>query len=193
LNESEIVTLWNAGDRLFRNFCRFALLTAQRKERITSMRWDDVRNGIWYIQSDNERRKGTGGALKLPKLALEVLADMRALYPDGSNVFGNFKSHRSMLEDRQRRFETATGVKGWVIHDLRRTARSLMSAANVNPLHAELTLGHVQQGVKKVYDRHGYLDEKAAALDMLASKITTIVSPPPDNVVGIVDRRRRSA
>jgi len=47
-------------------------------------------------------------------------------------------------------------VPGWTIHDLRRTARSLMSQAGVAPDHAERALGHVIGGVRGVYDRHAY-------------------------------------
>jgi hypothetical protein len=42
----------------------------------------------------------------------------------------------------------------WTIHDLRRTARSLMSQAGVDPDHAERALGHTIGGVRGVYDRH---------------------------------------
>ena len=51
-------------------------------------------------------------------------------------------------------------LAGWVVHDLRPTARSLMSRAGVQPRHAEMALGHVVAGVEGVDDRHRYLDEK---------------------------------
>jgi integrase len=35
-----------------------------------------------------------------------------------------------------------SGVTGWVIHDLRRTARSLMARAGIRPDVAERVLGH---------------------------------------------------
>ena len=52
----------------------------------------------------------------------------------------------------------------WTIHDLRRTARSLMARAGVRPDIAERVLGHAIAGVEGVYDRHTYTDEKAEAL-----------------------------
>ena len=52
----------------------------------------------------------------------------------------------------------------WQLHDLRRTARSLMSRAGVRPDIAERVLGHAISGVEGVYDRHPYRDEKADAL-----------------------------
>ena len=64
-----------------------------------------------------------------------------------------------------------SGVSGWVIHDLRRTARSLLSRAGVPTDHAERCLGHVIGGVRGVYDRHEYYDEKAKAFEALAAQV----------------------
>ena len=66
----------------------------------------------------------------------------------------------------------------WTLHDLRRTARSLMSRAGVSRDHAERVLGHRIAGVEGTYDRHSYVDEKAAVLDMLAKLIDQIINPP---------------
>ena len=66
-------------------------------------------------------------------------------------------------------------VPGWTIHDLRRTARSLMSQAGVAPDHAERALGHVIGGVRGVYDRHAYREEKRRAFEALAARIDHIL------------------
>ena len=70
----------------------------------------------------------------------------------------------------------------WVIHDLRRTARSLMSRANVRPDIAERVLGHKIGGIEGVYDRHAYDVQKAEALNQLAALIESIVNPRHGNV-----------
>ena len=68
------------------------------------------------------------------------------------------------------------------LHDLRRSARTWMSKAGVPSDHAERVLGHVIGGVRGIYDRHAYFDEKKLALEKLAAQITAIVDPPPSNV-----------
>src|SRR5262249_50255225 len=83
------------------------------------------------------------------------------------------------------RFDVACGVKDWRLHDLRRTARSLMSRARVNPDTAERCLGHVISGVRGVYDRHRFIAEKRQAFEALAGQIDRIVNPPSDNVVAL--------
>jgi hypothetical protein len=49
--------------------------------------------------------------------------------------------------------------------------------------HAERCLGHVIGGVRGVYDRHEFCDEKKRAFEALARQITDIVEPPPTNVL----------
>ena len=65
----------------------------------------------------------------------------------------------------------------WVMHDLRRTARSLMSRAGVRPDIAERVLGHAIPGVAGIYDRFKYRAEKADALQRLAALIESIIHP----------------
>ena len=86
--------------------------------------------------------------------------------------------------------KAAPGLAPWRVHDLRRTARSLMSRAEVRPDIAERVLGHAIQGVGRVYDRHEYLNEKRAALEQLAALIDSIVNPPPANVAPLRRARR---
>ena len=73
-------------------------------------------------------------------------------------------------------------MTGWTLHDLRRTARSLMSRAGIPSDHAERCLGHVIGGVRGVYDRHEFHAEKMRAYEALAAQIDRIVNPK-DNVV----------
>jgi integrase len=82
------------------------------------------------------------------------------------------------------KFDEACGVADWTLHDLRRTARSLMSRAGVAPDHAERCLGHVIGGVRGTYDRHEYAEEKRKAFEALAGQIDRIVNPR-ENVVAI--------
>ena len=77
----------------------------------------------------------------------------------------------------------------WRVHDLRRTARSLLSRAKVDPDIAERVLGHALPGIRRVYDKHAYLSEKRDALERLAELIKSIVEPSPSKVVPL--RRAR--
>ena len=86
-------------------------------------------------------------------------------------------SHKRALDKRLKAELERNGLalKPWVVHDLRRTARSLMSRAAVPRDHAERVLGHVMPGVEGVYDRHSYQTEKGEALAKLANLVAKIV------------------
>src|ERR1700730_5823910 len=73
----------------------------------------------------------------------------RAIYPSSSRLhFTAWSQHKAEL-DSKLNFE-----EPWVIHDLRRTARSLLSRAGVSSEVAERVLGHVIPGIEAVYNRH---------------------------------------
>ena len=69
LNDDEIRALWKAADGTFGALLKVALLTAQRREKVASMRWDDIVDGVWTIASD-KREKATAGSLQLPQAVL---------------------------------------------------------------------------------------------------------------------------
>jgi hypothetical protein len=71
----------------------------------------------------------------------------------------------------------------FVIHDIRRTVRTRLSAAPVEDCVRELVIGHTQKGLHKVYDQHAYLEEKKRALEWWAARLRDILEPPPSNIV----------
>src|SRR5207344_2757667 len=130
-----------------------------------------------------DREKGTGGSLVLPAMAIDII---RAQPHFGSNPFvfaGRGDGHFNGFSPCKKAFDKKMKIAPWVIHDLRRSARSLMSRAGVRPDIAERVMGHAIPGVEGIYDRHSYRDEKAEALRRLAALIDTIVHPPLGNAV----------
>ena len=73
----------------------------------------------------------------------------------------------------------------WTLHDLRRTARTLMSRAKVPEDHAERAMGHVIAGVRGTYDRYSFLEEKREAFQKLADLVAIILAGPANNVVSM--------
>jgi hypothetical protein len=64
-----------------------------------------------------------------------------------------------------------------------------MSRTGVDADIAERCLGHVIGGVRGVYDRHSFLEEKRPAFEKLAALIERIVNPQED-VVPMTKRGR---
>jgi integrase len=73
------------------------------------------------------------------------------------------------------------------LHDLRRTARSLLARAGVNREVAERLLGHALTGVENTYNRFDYV--VGHALAALAKLIEDILHPAPDKIVPIRKER----
>jgi integrase len=118
--------------------------------------------------------------LPLSKAGQALLAELPMLGPFAFSSNGRIPI--GGLGKRKAKLDKLSGVTGWVIHDLRRTARSLMSRAGIDADIAERCLGHVIGGVRGVYDRYAYLDEKRIAFEKLAALIDRIVNPQ-ENVV----------
>ena len=180
LSDDELRAVWKESERRGDRFgavVRLALLTGQRREKIVSMRWSDVEGSTWKIRTE-EGEKGNAGELVLPQVALAII-NKQARVDGNLYVFAaRAGSHLNGFSVYKAELDTASGVTAWRLHDLRRTARSLMSRAGIAPHVAERVLGHVQPGVLGVYDRHSYLEEKEHALAALARMIESIVTPP---------------
>ena len=142
--------MWAAANGVFGAFVRVALLTGQRHEKIISMRWEDIIDGEWRIPT-SDREKNTAGALVLPQAALDII-NAQPRFASNPYVFAGIGgNHIGGTSYRKARLDKQAGVFGWTLHDLRRTARSLMSRAGVRPDIAERVLGHA---IKGAYIRH---------------------------------------
>ena len=184
LDDSELRKVWKSAEDTgtFGAIVRLLLLTAQRRDQVTSMRWADLDGDVWHMPVE-ERAKGVGGDLKLPPAALDIIYAQPRLASNPYVFAGRGTGPINGFSKDKARFDKSGGVEGWVLHDLRRTARSLMSRAGVSSEHAERVLGHVIPGVEGVYDRHAYFAEKAHALAKLAALIERIIHPLEGDVV----------
>ena len=191
LNDEEIQAVWFAADDLgtFGAFIQLALLTAQRREKVATMRWDEIGEaGVWTIAAD-PGEKGNAERLQLSSLALEVVAAQPRIENNDFVFAGRGRKAIAGFSAGKRKLDADSGVTGWVIHDLRRTAKTLMRRARVDRDTSERVLGHVIEGVEGVYDRHDYFEEKAEALVRLEAMLTNILWPSDGNVIQLSDAR----
>jgi integrase len=178
LDDNELRALWRATDGHgwpFGALVRFLLLTGARRSEAQRMRWTElnIETGDWVLPAS--RNKVCHALVRpLSCVALAILNGRPRLGEyvftrTGSFPIGNLSRCKRLLDE-------ASGVSGWTLHDVRRTARSLMSRVGVPERHAEECLGHVQPGVSATYDRHTYYDEKRCAYERLAAEIGRIVN-----------------
>ena len=193
LTDEELKAVWHAtapspGLSLhpsYRALIRFLLLTGARRAEAARMRWAELAEGVWTLPPE---RNKVGVELVRP-LSGAALAVLDGLPRSGEWVFTRRGSQAiGGLAELKTELDRLSGMSNWVHHDLRRTARSLLSRAGVNADVAELCLGHVLPGIRQVYDRYKYAEEKRIAYEKLASLIAQIVEPQ-ENVVAIRGQR----
>jgi integrase len=160
------------------------------------MRWSDLKDGVWHVPQHDGREKGVGDEPKLPQMALDVIQSQPRIGKDpyvfrgrGGVAFNAWAKRKGELDAKLAKL--LPEMTPWRIHDLRRTARTLMSRAEVRPDIGERVIGHKIKGVEAVYDRHKYEAQKADALKRLAQQIGMILNPPKGNVVSLAKRRRK--
>jgi integrase len=192
LTDDELRAVWSAAEAsagLFGPFVQFLLLTACRRTEAAAMASSEIDGGVWTIPPARYKT-GLEMVLPLSPLALGALARLPKI-GDGKYVFTTDGERPfSGYSKAKARFDKACGVTGWTLHDLRRTARSLMSRAGVDANVAERCLGHVIAGVRGTYDRHAYFDEKKRAFEALAALVERILNPPAENVIAIDTARK---
>src|SRR5262249_2915666 len=150
LSDDEIRTPWKTADSImgppslvvFAKLLQFILLTGVR--RLEGARMDRrERNGAdWLIP---------GSRVKAKRDFLVPLSEAAAGLLDSLPVIGDANSGPIFTTDGKRpvsgfdqgkkAFDKKCGFSDWTIHDLRRTARSLMSRAGVPSDHAERAIG----------------------------------------------------
>jgi integrase len=206
LSDDELRVIWRIAERggTYGGIVRMLLLTGARKSEVASMRHSMIKDGVWELPGTLTKNHEQL-SLPLSKTALDLIGDQpRAddqdlvFSLDGEHAFQNWGKSKSEFDLRSlRRLKAAAraagsdsaeikGFPNWRLHDLRRTARSLMSRAGVPSDHAERVLNHKLAGIVGVYDRYRYELEKGRALEALAALLDKIVHPAPNNVVSIV-------
>jgi integrase len=210
LNDDELGAFWRAAAELgypYGPLFRMLALTGQRKSEVAEARWPefDLAKKLWIIPA--ERMKAD--AAHVVPLADDVLALLASLprFHKGDHLFSTTFGVRAvngfskaktnldkaiLAELRKDVDEDETEkikLEPFVIHDIRRTMRTGLSALPVPDLVRELVIAHSKPGLHKVYDQFAYLDEKRRALDLWAARLRSIVEPQPLNVVKLTAAR----
>jgi integrase len=197
LSDDQLRRIWTTAETYpgpFGAYLRFTLLTATRRSESAGLHRSELSDDgqTWTIPG-SRYKNGYDTVIPLSRAAQQIIRQQPVLgggyifSADGTRPLGGF-------DKRKRDFDKAAGVRDYRLHDLRRSARTLLSRAGVAADIAERCLGHALTGVRGVYDKFEYLPQKAEALEMLSRTIENIVRPPAavsDIAVERSKRRRR--
>lgn len=186
------------------------MLTLTRRNEVAGARKTefDRKTGIWTIPSERAKAKHQH-VVPLGADALEVLEIAWSLDPGSPYLFPSFRSPGQHIDPHAitRAFaRTCTRRKLSVgsPHDVRRSgATTLTGRYGVSRFLVGLVLGHTPNegaAVTSVYDRHTYVPEKRAALEVWATHLVRSDKPmapsqtvPPETVHGHVDEAKARA
>jgi integrase len=190
LADDEIRDLWSALDAMPERYAallRALLLTGARRDELRGATWDEVAGDAWTVSAARSK----SAKAHLVPLTASVLAQFGPRRSGFIFSRNGGKSSLGSLSTLKHRLDAKIAARrgkplaDWRLHDLRRSARTLMSRAGVQADIAERTIGHALPGIRATYDLWEFAPEKRAALEQLAALIANIVAPPEGKVVAL--------
>jgi|TARA_B100001964_G_C14225518_1_gene597409 integrase len=202
LNDGEIRLAWNAFDKMgwpFGHAFTLLLITGQRRDEVTKMRWKDIdeKECLWTLPREATKADRLH-EVPLSDLAVEILQSVPrtsnefVFSTNGKTPISGFSKAKAKADktaaflqlqadgqDRPTEKQIAESMlPDWRLHDLRRTVASYMARLGTAPHVIEKVLNHSSgaiSGVAAVYNRYAYTEEKRAALDTWSRALEAIV------------------
>jgi integrase len=176
LDDKELARILAAARKLrapYGAIVEFLALTGQRREEVAGMMWEelDLADRIWTIPK-SRTKNGKRHVVHLSNQSLAILKRVPKLGPVVFSLLGSKPFQAFSLGKRE--LDRLSGVIEWRLHDLRRTCVSGMARLGVAPHVADKILNHQSgtiSGVAAVYQRHDFLAERQAALDLWGAHV----------------------
>jgi integrase len=195
LSADDIRAIWRALDdegAAVAGIFKLALLTAQRKSEISGMYWSelDLDQGWWTLPKE---RTKADRAHRVP-LVPEAVAILQAIQDGPHDPVFVFRGGRigkpiNNLGKALRRVRKRSGVAFW-LHDLRRTAASIMASLGVAQLVIGRTLNHADGSVTaKHYALYQYDHEKRDGLLRLETRLLAVINDGEQQISNVIELR----
>ncbi|MDY7093744.1 MAG: tyrosine-type recombinase/integrase [Acidobacteriota bacterium] len=183
LSQRELATLWRAwGESELhestRSALRCLLATGQRPGEILRMERSQIDGACWR-QPAGWTKSGRAHSIELPPVALEQIE--RCEHLASPFVFPSERTGRPLNINTLSRAARRVGGRveiSWRPHDLRRTVATWMGSQGYQRQVIARVLGHADNAVTAIYDRHRYDQEAADALRDWNAHLRTLTSQP---------------
>lgn len=177
LTDDEIGRVWRACEQLPQPWCamvRMLMLTGCRRNEIARLSHGEIQGDQIVIRADRMKMRRPHAVPLVPAM-VQQLSPVRPAEATGY-VFSNDggATAASNFAKIKLRLDAASGVTGWVIHDLRRTLRTGLAAMGVPKDVARAVVGHADGKVDAIYNRHQYAAEKRKALERWAEHLAAV-------------------
>ena len=176
LTDDEVRSVWLAcDDGVFGRIVRLLLLTGQRRGEVAEMRWTelDLQRQLWSLPRARTK-SNRGHTVPLCDAAIAILD---ACPCTSAYVFAGRRNDTPIVgfAKAKERLDKRSGVTGWRLHDLRRTAATNIARLGVDRLVISKLLNHSETSVTGIYDRFNYEDAKRHAVSLWARRLEVIV------------------
>ena len=175
LDDGEIAALWTSAGVLgpFGGLVRLALLSGLRRNELGGLRWSGILNDRIVVEAE---RAKTGARHEIPLTGLMKTVLSAQARTTSDLVFPNRSDERmrgwtSLVE----RAIKLSGVS-FKLHDLGRTARTLMSRSGVSEEVAELAIGHVRRGLVGTYNKDQAWASRVDAFERISAHIANVIA-----------------
>jgi integrase len=169
LSNAEIKQVWPSLPA----HLKLILITAQRPGEVAGIHTKEIQVGIgkplcstcrgcgWWTIPQERTKNGKEHMVYLTTTALNLIDTLDGyVFPSPKPDKPIQRMALSRYVHRLKYFD----LPRWTPHDLRRTARTHMAKIGIHEEHAEAVLAHCKQGIKKVYNKYEYQEEKKTAL-----------------------------
>lgn len=196
LSRDEIAKLFAAlktakGFSVENELCiKLLLALAVRKSELIGASWKefDLEAGVWHLPAT---RTKTEAAITIPlsKTVLGWFSELKRL-SCGSEWVLPARKMQNNLHMAESTLSVALakvkhGIEPFTIHDMRRTAKTLLASLGVQPHISERCLNHKIKGVEGIYDGYDYFEERKAALEVLSDLLLQIENGASEKVIPI--------
>jgi integrase len=188
LNDRELRAYWGGASSLgypYTAIFHLLALTGLRKNDVVEAQWSefDLSSKIWTVPAERAKMK-KAHVVPLVNDALDILGHLPRLtngdhlfsFKFGKRPVSNLSKVKRVLDQKMR--EAIGDFPPFVIHDVRRTVRTRLSAPplRVLPHVAEAVIGHTQGGLFKIYNQYDFHEEKVDALQRWSDELRRIVN-----------------
>jgi integrase len=180
LTDDELAAIIVAARKMpwpYGGIVEFLALTGQRREEVVQASPNEIgpEARTWRIPSERTKNR-KAHIVHLSEPASAVIAG----HLTGKYIFATSTGHHFQAYSKSKEaLDQLCGVRGWRLHDFRRTIVSGMARMGIPPHVADKILNHQSgtiSGVAAVYQRHDFLAERKEALDRWGAHVAELVS-----------------
>jgi integrase len=197
LDDDELKALWTEAEALGSPFgpaLQLLILTGQRLGEVSGMRWDELDTAarLWALPKERVKN-GKAHTVPLSPQAMTIIEGIKRIEGCPYVFTSNGKKPISGWSKIKRGLDSRLpAMKPWRLHDVRRSTATGLARTGIDVAVIEQILNHtggVFRGVVGTYQRHGFDDERRAALDAWGRWIDVIrTGGAPSNVLEFAAR-----